>query len=121
VSQTVISRFEQTRGIHFPDGIQATIARNYGVTAEEKAQTLIHKQAFATASVVLLVLLTLGFWQALGVGAAVVVTLAIMLFASWVCGFADNWFVCIHDSDFIGDPCGFFTIIDGGRPSYNRA
>ncbi len=90
VSKAVIARFEQMRGIYFPDGVEATITRNYGITAEEKAQTLIHKLAFATASVVLLVLIALGFREALVVGAAVVVTLAITLFASWAWGFTLN-------------------------------
>jgi multidrug efflux pump subunit AcrB len=90
VAAQVIERFEQIRGIVVPDGIHATVTRNYGATADDKAQTLIKKLAFATASVVLLVLFTLGRREALVVGAAVVVTLAITLFASWVWGFTLN-------------------------------
>jgi multidrug efflux pump subunit AcrB len=90
VAAAVIARFEQLRGIHFPDGVQATITRNYGATAEDKAQTLIKKLAFATLSVVALVLLTLGRREAVVVGAAVIVTLAITLFASWAWGFTLN-------------------------------
>jgi multidrug efflux pump subunit AcrB len=78
------------RGIYFPDGVQATITRNYGVTAQDKAQTLIKKLIFATMSVVVLVLFTLGRREALVVGAAVIVTLAITLFASWAWGFTLN-------------------------------
>jgi multidrug efflux pump subunit AcrB len=73
-----------------PDGIRATVTRNYGATANDKARTLITKLVFATASVVLLVLLTLGRREAFVVGAAVVVTLAITLFASWAWGFTLN-------------------------------
>ncbi|MEQ8485870.1 MAG: efflux RND transporter permease subunit [Pseudomonadales bacterium] len=90
VAAAVIGRFEQTRGTHFPDGIEATITRDYGATAADKAATLIQKLIFATASVVLLVLLALGWREALVVGAAVVVTLAITLFASWGWGFTLN-------------------------------
>jgi multidrug efflux pump subunit AcrB len=90
VADKLIARFEQLRGTFLPDGVQATITRNYGATANDKAQTLIKKLAFATASVVLLVLLTLGRREALVVGAAVVVTLAITLFASWAWGFTLN-------------------------------
>ncbi len=90
VAAAVIERFEQMRGIHFPDGVQATITRNYGVTAQDKAQTLIKKLIFATASVVVLVLFTLGRREALVVGAAVIVTLAVTLFASWAWGFTLN-------------------------------
>ena len=90
VAAAVIERFEQMRGIHFPDGVQATVTRNYGATAEDKAQTLIQKLLFATVSVVVLVLFTLGRREALVVGAAVVVTLAVTLFASWAWGFTLN-------------------------------
>ncbi|MGB5132810.1 MAG: efflux RND transporter permease subunit [Steroidobacteraceae bacterium] len=90
VAAAVIERFEQMRGIHFPDGVQATITRNYGLTAQDKAQTLIKKLIFATASVVVLVLFTLGRREALVVGAAVIVTLAVTLFASWAWGFTLN-------------------------------
>jgi len=90
VADQVIARFEQIRGIVVPDGIQATVTRNYGATADDKARTLMQKLAFATVSVVLLVLFTLGRREALVVGAAVVVTLAITLFASWAWGFTLN-------------------------------
>lgn len=90
VAAAVIERFEQMRGIYFPDGIQATVTRNYGETAQDKAQTLITKLIFATMSVVVLVLLTLGMREAVVVGAAVIVTLAITLFASWAWGFTLN-------------------------------
>lgn len=90
VAAGVIARFEQMRGVVFPDGVQATITRNYGATAEDKAQTLIKKLIFATLSVVVLVLFTLGKREALVVGAAVIVTLAITLFASWAWGFTLN-------------------------------
>ena len=90
VAEAVVERFEQMRGIYFPDGVHATVTRNYGETAEDKAKTLIKKLIFATASVVLLVLLTLGRREAIVVGAAVVVTLAITLFASWAWGFTLN-------------------------------
>lgn len=90
VADAVIRRFEQMRGIVFPDGIEATITRNYGATAQDKAQTLIKKLIFATLSVVVLVLFALGRREAIVVGTAVVVTLAITLFASWAWGFTLN-------------------------------
>jgi multidrug efflux pump subunit AcrB len=66
------------------------VTRNYGATADAKAKKLISKLAFATASVVLLVLVALGWREAFIVGAAVVVTLAMTLFASWAWGFTLN-------------------------------
>lgn len=90
VAAGVIARFDQMRDLVLPDDIQVTITRDYGVTAEEKAQTLIKKLLFATLSVVALVLFALGKREALVVGAAVIVTLAITLFASWAWGFTLN-------------------------------
>ncbi len=90
VATQVIERFEQMRGIFVPDSVHATVTRNYGQTATGKAQTLIHKLIFATASVVLLVLLALGRREAVIVGAAVIITLCITLFASMAWGFTLN-------------------------------
>jgi multidrug efflux pump subunit AcrB len=86
----LITRFQHLKGTFVPDGVNATITRNYGVTANDKAQKLIGKLVFATAFVVLLVLLTLGLREAVIVGAAVVITLAATLFASWAWGFTIN-------------------------------
>ncbi|TDY01538.1 efflux RND transporter permease subunit [Thiohalophilus thiocyanatoxydans] len=90
IAEDVIERVEQVKGIFIPDGVNVTVTRNYGKTANDKAMTLITKLIFATASVVLLVLLALGWREALIVGAAVVITLAITLFASWAWGFTLN-------------------------------
>jgi len=90
VANQVIERLEQLKGTFIPDGVQTTITRNYGETANAKAQKLIQKLSFATLSVIVLVLFTLGWREALIVGAAVIVTLAITLFASWAWGFTIN-------------------------------
>ncbi len=90
IAKRVIDRFEQLEGIYIPDDIGVQVTRNYGATADSKAKKLITKLVFATASVVLLVLLALGWREAIIVGSAVVVTLAITLFASWAWGFTLN-------------------------------
>jgi multidrug efflux pump subunit AcrB len=90
IANQVIARFEELKGVFVPDGIHATVTRNYGATADDKAQKLISKLAFATLSVVALVLLTLGVREAVIVGAAVIITLAATLFASWAWGFTLN-------------------------------
>jgi multidrug efflux pump subunit AcrB len=90
VADAVIARFEQLQGALVPDGMRATITRNYGATADDKAKTLIKKLIFATISVIILVGVALGRREAMVVGAAVVVTLAITLFASWAYGFTLN-------------------------------
>jgi multidrug efflux pump subunit AcrB len=90
VATAVINRVQQLKGISIPAGVEVTVTRNYGVTANDKAKKLIEKLLFATASVVLLVLLSVGKREAVVVGAAVIVTLAATLFASWAWGFTIN-------------------------------
>ncbi|MEZ5541584.1 MAG: efflux RND transporter permease subunit [Pseudomonadota bacterium] len=90
IAEQVIERFAELEGTFVPEGVQATVTRNYGATADAKAKTLIKKLIFATASVVALVLFALGWREAIVVGTAVVVTLAITLFASWAWGFTLN-------------------------------
>jgi multidrug efflux pump subunit AcrB len=70
--------------------MEATVTRDYGETAAEKANKLIQKLAFATGSVILLVGFALGRREALIVGAAVILTLMVTLFASWAWGFTLN-------------------------------
>ena len=90
VATDLIRRVDALKGISIPTGVEVTVTRNYGVTANDKAKKLIGKLLFATASVVVLVLLTVGRREAIVVGAAVFVTLAATLFASWAWGFTIN-------------------------------
>jgi multidrug efflux pump subunit AcrB len=90
VAESVIARAEALKGTVIPEGVEFTVTRNYGATATDKAQKLIGKLVFATAFVVLLVLFALGRREAVIVGAAVTLTLAATLFASWAWGFTLN-------------------------------
>ncbi len=90
VAAGVIARMGSLKGAVIPEGVEFTVTRNYGETATDKAQKLIGKLVFATAFVVLLVLFALGKREAVIVGAAVTLTLATTLFASWAWGFTLN-------------------------------
>ena len=90
VAEAVIARAEALKGTVIPEGVDFTVTRNYGATATDKAQKLIGKLVFATLFVVLLVLFALGRREAVIVGAAVSLTLAATLFASWAVGFTLN-------------------------------
>jgi multidrug efflux pump subunit AcrB len=90
ITSAIATRIDQLQGQLIPDGVHATVTRDYGATAADKASKLIQKLAFATASVVLLVLFALGWREAIVVGSAVVLTLAVTLFASHVMGFTLN-------------------------------
>ncbi|MBT8086407.1 MAG: efflux RND transporter permease subunit, partial [Gammaproteobacteria bacterium] len=90
ITRQVIERLAELRGIFIPDGVEYTVTRDYGKTADDKAKKLIQKLAFATISVILLIMLALGWREAVVVGGAVIITLALTLFASWAWGFTIN-------------------------------
>ena len=90
VANEVLAQVDRLKGTVIPDSVRIDVTRNYGETASQKALQLIQKLLFATGSVVLLVLIALGRREAVIVGAAVVLTLAATLFASWAWGFTIN-------------------------------
>ena len=90
ITTAISARLQQLQGELIPQGVQVTVSRDYGQTAADKAQKLIQKLVFATGSVVLLVLFALGWREAMVVGSAVILTLALTLFASKVMGFTLN-------------------------------
>jgi len=86
----ITDRLAEMRGIFIPEGVEYTLTRDYGKTADDKAKKLIQKLAFATISVILLIMLSLGWREAVVVGSAVIITLTLTLFASWAWGFTIN-------------------------------
>jgi multidrug efflux pump subunit AcrB len=90
VSEQVIERMASLEGIMIPEGVEYTVTRDYGKTADDKAKKLIQKLTFATISVIILILVTLGWREAVVVGGAVIITLTLTLFASWAWGFTIN-------------------------------
>lgn len=90
VADAVIKKIDGLKNVLIPADVEVKITRNYGETANEKAQKLIQKLIFATSAVVLLVLIALGRREAAIVGTAVILTLTATLFASWAWGFTLN-------------------------------
>src|SRR5690606_30814559 len=77
ITTSIRERVDALRGELIPDGIHVEITRDYGQTAADKAAKLIQKLVFATSAVILLVLFTLGWREAVVVGSAVILTLAV--------------------------------------------
>ncbi len=90
ITTAITRRIGELHGSLIPEGVQVDITRDYGKTANDKAIQLIQKLIFATMAVVLLVLFALGWREAVVVGTAVIITLALTLFASWAMGFTIN-------------------------------
>ena len=90
VAQRVEQRMAELANSLVPAGVEVTVTRDYGRTADDKAKLLITKLLFATLSVVALVFVALGLREAVIVGVAVILTLSATLFASWAWGFTLN-------------------------------
>jgi multidrug efflux pump subunit AcrB len=90
VADAIVSQVASLKHSKIPANVEVTTTRNYGETANDKAQKLIQKLLFATASVVALVFIALGRREAAIVGTAVILTLTVTLFASWAWGFTLN-------------------------------
>lgn len=90
ITSGIEDRLAQLKNVAIPADIEIDVTRNYGDTAKDKSDKLIAKLLFATAAVVILVLATMSWREAVIVGGAIFITLAITLFASWAWGFTLN-------------------------------
>ena len=90
ITQAIEQRLAKLKNNLIPADVNVDITRDYGKTAQSKSNTLIAKLLFATAAVVILVLFTMSWREAIIVGGAIFITLAITLFASWAWGFTLN-------------------------------
>ena len=67
-----------------------TITRDYGETANEKANELLFHLGLATVSIIGLVLLAIGWREAMVVAIVIPVTILLTLFAAWIMGYTLN-------------------------------
>ncbi len=81
---------ESLKGTLIPSGVDVTVTRDYGETAQEKSNELLQHLLLATLSVTLLIALALGWRSAMVVLAAVPVTLALTLFIYFIYGYTLN-------------------------------
>ncbi len=90
VSENVTERLETLKGTLIPNSVDVAVTRNYGETANEKANELIFHLALATISIVVLIGFAIG-WREAGVTAIVIpTTIMLTMFASKVMGFTIN-------------------------------
>ena len=90
VSEAVLARLERLKGSLIPDGVDVAVTRNYGATANEKANELLYHLALATISIVILIGFAIG-WREAGVTAVVIpTTILLTMFASNLMGYTIN-------------------------------
>ena len=90
VADRVMEKVESLKGTLIPAGVEVTVTRNYGATAQEKSNELFKHLLLATLSVTLLIALALGWRSSMVVLAAVPVTLALTLFIYFIYGYTLN-------------------------------
>ncbi|MDP2010268.1 MAG: efflux RND transporter permease subunit [Phenylobacterium sp.] len=90
VSQAVLARVDALKGSLLPDSLSVAVTRDYGATANEKANELLFHLGLATVSIVILIGFAIG-WREAGVTAVVIpTTILLTLFASNLLGYTIN-------------------------------
>jgi len=90
VAHEVLKKLDALRGRVIPNGVEVSITRNYGQTAEEKSDELLLHMGIAVVGVSLLILLTLGWRESIIVGIAIPCTLGLTLLMFYLHGYTLN-------------------------------
>lgn len=90
VTNDVLARLEQVRGSLLPDEVTVEVTRNYGATANEKANELIFHLALATLSIVGLIAYAVGWREGAVTLVVIPTTILLTLFASYLLGYTIN-------------------------------
>jgi len=90
VAEAALHRIETLHGSVIPDSVELTVTRDYGETANEKANELLFHLGLATVSIIGLVLLAIGWREAVVVAIVIPVTILLTLFAAWIMGYTLN-------------------------------
>ncbi len=90
VSEQILTRIEALSPKFIPDTMALEITRNYGETADEKANELLFHLGLATVSIVALVMIAIGWRESLVVAVVIPVTILLTLFSAWIMGYTLN-------------------------------
>jgi multidrug efflux pump subunit AcrB len=90
IARQVLKKVDALRGRVIPSGVEMSITRNYGQTAEEKSDELLLHMGIAVLGVSLLILLTLGWRESIIVGIAIPCTLGLTLLVFYLHGYTLN-------------------------------
>ena len=90
IADEIIRRLEEVRGQILPEEAVLSVTRDYGKSADEKANELLFHLALATVSIVILIAVSIGLRAALVVAIIIPTTILLTLFASWIMGYTLN-------------------------------
>ncbi|QKV18595.1 efflux RND transporter permease subunit [Oricola thermophila] len=90
VAEEILHRVEELEGHLIPEGIEVQVTRDYGETANEKANELLFHLGLATVSIIALVLFAIGWRESIVVAIVIPVTILLTLFSAWIMGYTLN-------------------------------
>jgi multidrug efflux pump subunit AcrB len=90
VSQAVLARVEALKGSLLPDSLSVAVTRDYGATANDKANELLFHLGLATISIVVLIGFAIGWREAAVTAVVIPTTILLTLFASNLLGYTIN-------------------------------
>ncbi|MBX3326932.1 MAG: efflux RND transporter permease subunit [Nitrospira sp.] len=90
IAAEVIRKVDEMKGVTIPSDVRVTVTRDYGETAQEKANELLWHLLIAVVAVVVFLGVALGPRPALVVSIAIPLTLALTLFTSMMIGYTIN-------------------------------
>ena len=90
VSEAILHKVESLKGSLIPNSMDVEVTRDYGETADEKANELLFHLGLATVSIVALVLIAIGWREAIVVAVVIPMTILLTLFAAWLMGYTLN-------------------------------
>jgi multidrug efflux pump subunit AcrB len=90
VAQNLLARLASVEGRLVPAGMDVTVTRDYGETANDKANELLFHLALATVSIVVLIAFAIGWREALVTLVVIPTTILLTLFASRLMGYTIN-------------------------------
>ncbi len=90
IAQRIVDRLQQLNGTLIPSDLRTEVTRNFGETANEKANELLFHLGLATISIVFLVILSIGWREGLVVAIVIPVTILLTLFAAHIMGYTLN-------------------------------
>ncbi|HPU16388.1 MAG TPA: efflux RND transporter permease subunit, partial [Polymorphobacter sp.] len=90
VSDALLARVEALKGNLIPAGVEVSVTRNYGASANEKANELLYHLGLATVSIVVLIGFAIGWREAAVTAVVIPTTILLTMFASNLMGYTIN-------------------------------
>jgi len=90
IAERLLERLDGVRGRLVPDDVAVTVTRNYGETAQAKADELLFHLLLATFTIVVLIILFIGWRAGTVVLAIIPATILLTFFAAWLMGYTIN-------------------------------